>query len=49
MPVASYRFVKKDFFDLRAALALGIGGVPLVFIAAFVVKDLNIKAQLQVG
>lgn len=45
MPVASYRFVKKDFFDLRAALALGIGGVPMVFIAAYLVKELDIKVM----
>lgn len=45
MPVASYRFVKKDFFDLRAALALGLGGMPLVLIAAYIVKELPIKVM----
>lgn len=40
MPVASYRFVKKDFFDLKAALGLAIGGLPLVLVAALVVKSL---------
>lgn len=45
MPVASYRFAKKDFFDLRAALALGIGGVPLVFVAAYYVNGLDIKVM----
>ncbi|MEP6835486.1 MAG: sulfite exporter TauE/SafE family protein [Gemmatimonas sp.] len=45
MPVASYRFAKKDFFDLRAALALGIGGVPLVLIAAYLVVKLPTDAM----
>jgi uncharacterized membrane protein YfcA len=45
MPVASYRFVKKDFFDLRAALALGLGGVPLVLVAVYLVKELDIKVM----
>lgn len=39
MPVASARFVKKASFDLRATLALAIGGVPLVFIAAPIVAN----------
>jgi uncharacterized membrane protein YfcA len=45
MPVASYRFAKKDFFDLRAALALGLGGVPLVLVAVYLVKELDIKVM----
>jgi len=40
MPVASARFVKKRCFDWRAALGLAIGGIPAVFIAAFIVKSL---------
>lgn len=40
MPVASYRFARKDFFDLKAALGLAIGGLPLVLVAALVVKSL---------
>lgn len=44
MPVASYRFVKKDFFDLRAAVGLGIGGLPLVFVAAFLVTGFPVMA-----
>jgi len=43
MPTASYRFVKKDFFDLKAALALAIGGVPMVLIAALLVKSLPLN------
>ncbi|MEO7999272.1 MAG: sulfite exporter TauE/SafE family protein [Gemmatimonadaceae bacterium] len=45
MPVASYRFVKKDFFDLRAALALGLGGVPMVLVAVYIVKTLPITVM----
>jgi uncharacterized membrane protein YfcA len=40
MPVASARFIKKDSFDLKAALGLAIGGVPAVLLAAFLVKSL---------
>lgn len=45
MPVASYRFSRKDFFDLRAALALGLGGMPLVLVAAYIVKELDVKVM----
>ncbi len=45
MPVASYRFAKKDFFDLRAAVGLAIGGIPLVLIAAYIVKSLPIEVM----
>jgi len=42
MPVSSARFVKKDAYALRPALALALGGIPGVLIAAFIVKDMNL-------
>ncbi|MBC8088214.1 MAG: permease [Phycisphaerae bacterium] len=42
MPVASYRFVKKDFFDLRAAIGLALGGVPLTLVAALLVTNFSV-------
>ncbi len=42
MPVSSARFVKKDAYALRPAMALAIGGLPGVLIAAFIVKDLDL-------
>lgn len=44
MPVASYRFVKKDFFDLRAAIGLAIGGIPLTLVAALMVTNFSVAA-----
>jgi uncharacterized membrane protein YfcA len=43
MPVSSARFVKKEAYALRPALALAIGGVPGVLIAAFIVKDMDLQ------
>lgn len=40
MPVASTRFVKAQKYDPRAALGFLFGGIPAVFIAAFIVKSL---------
>lgn len=40
MPIASGRFIKKRCYSLRPALALSVGGVPAVLIAAFIVKSL---------
>ena len=40
MPVASARFVRTGRFDLKNAIALAIGGLPAVLIAAFIVKSL---------
>ncbi len=40
LPVAAYRFFRAGRFDRRTALGLTIGGVPGVFIAAFLVKSL---------
>jgi uncharacterized membrane protein YfcA len=42
MPVSSARFVKKDAYALRPAMALAIGGIPGVLIAAFIVKDMKL-------
>jgi uncharacterized membrane protein YfcA len=40
MPMASVRFIKREAYDLRAALGLGVGGIPGVLLAAFIVKSL---------
>ena len=42
MPMSSAQFVQKDAYSLRPALALGLGGIPAVLIAAFIVKDMDI-------
>jgi uncharacterized membrane protein YfcA len=44
MPVASVRFIQKRSYDRRAALGLGLGGVPGVLIAAYIVKSLSLVA-----
>jgi uncharacterized membrane protein YfcA len=43
MPVSSARFVKREAYSLRPALALAIGGLPGVLIAAFIVKDMKLE------
>ncbi len=40
LPAAAVRFYRSGRFDRRTAIGLAIGGVPGVFIAAFVVKEL---------
>jgi uncharacterized membrane protein YfcA len=40
MPIGSLRFIRKQSYDLKAAVGLAIGGVPAVLIAAFIVKSL---------
>jgi uncharacterized membrane protein YfcA len=40
MPVASMQFVRKNKYHLRAALGLGLGGMPAVLIAALIVRSL---------
>jgi uncharacterized membrane protein YfcA len=40
MPIGSLKFIRRKRYSLRAALGLGIGGVPAVLIAAFIVKSL---------
>ncbi len=45
MPVAGLRFLKAGRYGLRAALGLAIGGIPAVFIAAFIVRSLPLNAM----
>jgi uncharacterized membrane protein YfcA len=40
MPVGSIKFILRDSYSLRTVLGLGLGGLPGVLIAAFVVKSL---------
>jgi uncharacterized membrane protein YfcA len=42
MPVSSATFVKQEAYAFRPALALAIGGVPAVLIAALIVKEMDI-------
>ena len=44
MPTASAQFIRKEKYDLRAALGLAIGGVPAVVIAALIVRSLPLAA-----
>lgn len=45
MPVAGLRFVATGRYNLRASLGLTAGGVPGVLIAAYIVKELPLKAM----
>ena len=40
MPVGSLQFVRKDSYNLRAAVGLAVGGPLAVLIAAFIVRSL---------
>jgi uncharacterized membrane protein YfcA len=40
MPAAGIRFLRAGAYSLRPALGLAIGGLPAVFIAAFLVRSL---------
>jgi uncharacterized membrane protein YfcA len=40
MPVGSIQFLRKNCYDLKAALGLALGGVPAVLLAAYIVKSL---------
>jgi uncharacterized membrane protein YfcA len=44
MPIGSLRFIAKGSYSLRAAVGLALGGIPAVFLAAFVVKSLPLTA-----
>ena len=44
MPTGSIRFIKKQRYDLRAAIGLLVGGPGAVLIAAFIVKSLPLDA-----
>jgi uncharacterized membrane protein YfcA len=43
MPTASVQFIRKQKYDLRAAIGLAIGGVPAVLIAALIVRSLPVN------
>ncbi len=40
MPVASVQFIRKEKYNLPAAIALTVGGIPAVLIAAYLVQQL---------
>ncbi|MEP7273954.1 MAG: sulfite exporter TauE/SafE family protein [Acidobacteriota bacterium] len=42
MPTGSTQFIRKGTYDVRAALGLAMGGIPAVFLAAFVIKSLDL-------
>ena len=42
MPAGSTRFIVRERYNLRAALGLGLGGIPAVLIAAFLVESLEL-------
>jgi uncharacterized membrane protein YfcA len=44
MPVGSVQFIRKNSYDLRAALGLAIGGPGAVLIAAYIVQSLPLDA-----
>jgi uncharacterized membrane protein YfcA len=43
MPFGGYRFIRKERYDLRAAMGLAIGGIPAVLIAALIVRSLPLN------
>jgi uncharacterized membrane protein YfcA len=43
MPIGGYQFIRKDRYDLRAAIGLTIGGIPGVLIAALIVRSLPLN------
>jgi uncharacterized membrane protein YfcA len=44
MPVCGMRFVRAERIDLRVVIGLALGGIPLVLVAAFIVKSLSLTA-----
>jgi uncharacterized membrane protein YfcA len=44
MPIGGYRFIKREKYDVRAALGLAIGGIPGVLIAALIVRSLPLNS-----
>lgn len=42
MPISSLNFVRSERIDLRVVLGIALGGIPAVFLAAFVVKSLDL-------
>ena len=45
MPVSSAKFIQKEAFKLRPALALAIGGLPATLIAALIVKSMDVTTM----
>ena len=43
MPVGGLKFIRERKYDKRLAIGLAIGGIPGVFLAAFVVKSLPMQ------
>jgi len=43
MPIGSLKFIRSGRYSLRAALGLGLGGVPAVLVAAFIVKSMPLQ------
>jgi len=44
MPVCGMRFVRAERINLRVVIGLALGGIPLVLVAAFLVKSLSLVA-----
>jgi uncharacterized membrane protein YfcA len=44
MPIGSLRFIQRKSYSLAPAVGLTLGGIPAVFLAAFVVKSLPLTA-----
>lgn len=45
MPIGSAKFVERQAYSLRPALALAIGGIPAVLIAALIVKSMDVATM----
>jgi uncharacterized membrane protein YfcA len=43
MPIGSLKFIRNQRHSLRASLGLGIGGVPAVLIAFYIVKSMPLE------
>jgi uncharacterized membrane protein YfcA len=43
MPVCGMKFLRADRIDRRVVIGLALGGVPLVLVAAFLVKSLPLE------
>ncbi len=43
MPVGSTQFIRKGSYNIKAALGLALGGIPAVLIAAYLVKEMDLK------
>jgi uncharacterized membrane protein YfcA len=40
MPTAGFQFIRKNKYDVPAAIGLAIGGIPAVLLAALIVRSL---------